>query len=185
MMDQSITLRHLSSNETRDNGSASGTPPLPNGRLLIKSIHSLGTVPGAYNASLRLSTYRAFELGNELNCIESIHIEVVEGGDSERSEVAILSLNEVDGLKNGVDYLLKLIAKASNHQGDYIEVVFSTKENFDLGFYVDSGKLQAFVKSERCTAFVPPSSLRLLSDMALGGAAYLGSAPVFQVDPRV
>jgi hypothetical protein len=127
-----------------------------------------------------LSTFRSFEPGNELNCTETIHVEVLEAGASECSETAILGLHEVDALKSGVNYLLDLIARSSNHRGDYIEVVFSAKENFDLGFFIDAGKLQAFVKSGRSTAFIPPSSLRLLSDMALSGAAYLASTGRFQ-----
>jgi hypothetical protein len=113
----------------------------------VKEYHSLGTVEGAYGTSAKLDTLTLFEPGNDQQRRAGIRIEVQGGGRLEREKTSFLDMDEIDSLMKGLDYMAKVIADWQETKRDYTEMIFSTKGEFDVGFYLKDGKIQAFVKS--------------------------------------
>jgi hypothetical protein len=105
------------------------------GHLVVKVFHPIGNAPCAYGASIEMSTLRLFEPGKEQYCTEGLRVELHEA-NSEQTDTTFLDLDEVDCLIQAIDYMSGLIARCRGYRGDYTEVVFSTRGNFDVGFYV-------------------------------------------------
>jgi hypothetical protein len=145
------------------------------GRILIKVFHHLGTVSGAYGSSLDLQTLRLFEPGNEANCDDGVTIEVRER-DQRTGHSRFLDLDEVESLIAGLEYMSNCVAQAQGYQGDYTEMVFSTRGDFSVGFFLDHGKAQAFVKSSYDQAFVAPQVLLQLASLLRAGQQHLQAA---------
>jgi hypothetical protein len=89
-----------------------------------------------------------------------------------------LDLDEVESLIAGLEYMNSCIAQSQGYRGDYTEMVFSTRGDFAVGFYLNQGKTQAFVKSSYNQAFVAPAVLPQLGSLLRAGKAHLASTPV-------
>lgn len=141
------------------------------GSLVVKMFHSVGTAPAAYGTSIEMTTLRCFEPGSEQFCSEGIRVEITER-DSGQPSISFLDLDEVESLIQAIEYMNGLIARSLNYRGDYMEVIFSTKGQLEVGFYIGD-KLQAFVKSPYCTAYVQPGSLPVIRDLLRAGQSQL------------
>ena len=150
------------------------------GSLLVKIFHSLGSAPASFGGSIAVSTLRLFQPGAVDEVSDGIRLEVSEGGQSEANHTTLVDLDEVDSLVPGLEYMMSLVRQCADHKGDYTEVIFSTKGNLQVGFYVGEGTkhLQCFVRSGHCTAYLPFSSLSLFRDLLVAGQCYLKSQPV-------
>jgi len=147
------------------------------GSILIKVFHDLGALSGTYASGLELSTLRLFEPGNEQNCTEGIQI-LVRPGDREQGHTSFLDLDEVESLIAGLAYMTSCIAQSQGYRGDYTEMIFSTRGDFSVGFYLDQGKAQAFVKSAYDRVFIAPGTLPQLGSLLQAGKAHLVSTSV-------
>jgi hypothetical protein len=147
------------------------------GSIVVKIIHDLGGFARSYNSALALSTLRLFEPGNEQNCSEGIRIEVREGG-SDNGHISFLDQDEVASLLQGLDYMANCLAQSQGYRGDYTEMIFSTRGDFSVGFYLSDGKSQAFVRSGSDQAFISPPALRQLSSFLRTGLEHLATTPI-------
>lgn len=147
------------------------------GSIVVKVFHDLGGFPGSYNSALALSTLRLFEPGNEQNCSEGIRIEVLDGNSND-SHTTFLDMDEVDSLLEGIRYMAHCLSQSHGYRGDYTEMVFSTRGDFSVGFYLSDGKSQAFIKSSYKQAFIAPTGLSQLGSILEAGKAYLVNTPV-------
>lgn len=147
------------------------------GRILIKVFHDLGTISGASGSSLDLQTLRLFEPGNEANCDEGVTIEVREKGQR-TGHSKFLDLDEVESLIAGLGYMSNCVTQSQGYQGDYTEMIFSTRGDSSVGFYLSQGKAQAFVKSSYDQAIVAPHVLLQLASLLRAGQQHLQATRV-------
>ena len=143
------------------------------GSILVKVVHELGSLNGAYHSTLEVSTLRLFEPGNERNCTEGIKIEMREG--QQEGHVSFLDMDEVGALLSGLEYMVGSIARSIGYHGDYTETVFSTRGDFSVGFCLSDGKTQAFLKSGH-KAFITAAVLPELALLLRAGQAHLAEA---------
>jgi hypothetical protein len=148
------------------------------GSILVKVMHELGSLAGAYHSTLEVSALRLFVPGNERDCTEAIRIEMREGDQEGR--INFLDMDEVDNLLAGLEYMAGCIAHSQNYRGDYTEMVFSTRGDFSVGFYLSEGKVQAFLKSGRKT-FLTSAVLPELALLLRAGQAHLSSTPITRI----
>lgn len=150
------------------------------GSIIVKEFHPLGTVEGAYGTSAKLDTLALYEPGKEQQRKAGIRIEVQGGGRLERENTSFLDMDEIDSLMKGLDYMTKVIADWEGSKRDYTEMIFSTKGEFDVGFYLKEGKIQAFVTSGTigpATAYIQPSGLAMMRQFLEQGRSLLGTKP--------
>jgi hypothetical protein len=148
------------------------------GSIVVKVFHDLGNLSAAYGAEIKFTTLRLFNPGNVENCTEGIRVEIKEDQDSSSTHSAFLVADEVDALQQGVGYMSNLAAQSQGYRGDYTEVIFSTKGDLKVGFYVADGKVQAFMKLGYGSVYLPPSMLHRISELLRSGQKYLRNTPV-------
>ena len=117
------------------------------GKLIIKDSHEAGVLHGQYGTKITVDALTIYEPGKETDKIRGLRIEVYEGGRLERSDTSFLDMDEVESLSQAISYMITLLKKWQGINREYIEVIFSTKGDFNLGFYQKGTEVQAFSKS--------------------------------------
>ncbi len=105
------------------------------GNLIVKDFYKLGEVAGRYGSKIEFSALVIYEPGQESQRIRGLKIDITEGGKYERSNTSFLDLEEIESLSKALEYMGDLSAKWQNIKKEYTEVVFSTKDDFNIGFY--------------------------------------------------
>jgi len=144
------------------------------GKLIVKDFYRLGEVAGRYGSKIEFSALVIYEPGQESQRIRGLKIEVTEGGRYERSNTSFLDLEEIESLSKALEYMGGLSAKWKDIEKDYTEVVFSTKGDFNIGFYQSGIKQAAFSSSGyigKATCFFSSmqdlSSVKTIADKGL------------------
>jgi len=117
------------------------------GKLIIKDSHEAGVLKGQYGTKITVDALSIYEPGKEADKIRGLRIEVYEGGRLERSDISFLDMDEVESLSQAITYMITLLEKWQGKNREYTEVIFSTKGDFELGFYQKGTEVQAFSKS--------------------------------------
>ena len=117
------------------------------GKLIIKEFYDLGQMPGRYGSKVKFTALVIYEPGQESQRVRGLKIEVSEGGRYERSNTSFLDLEEIESLSKGIEYMIGLSAKWKGINKEYTEVVFSTKGDFNIGFYQKGAEQGAFSSS--------------------------------------
>jgi len=117
------------------------------GELIVKDFYKLGEVAGRYGSKIEFSVLVIYEPGKESQRIRGLKIEVSEGGRYERSNTSFLDLEEIESLSKALEYMGELSARWKDIKKEYTEVVFSTKDDFKIGFYQTGNELTAFSSS--------------------------------------
>jgi hypothetical protein len=148
------------------------------GRIVVKEFHPLGKLDGTLNSSMELSTLILYEPGKESQRKKGLRIEVKEAGRYERADTSFLDVDEMESLSKAIDYMTKLAQQWAGKTRDYTEVTFSTKGDFQLGFYVSDGKPSAFAKSGRvagASAYMSVATLQKVKETVDRGLAHLNT----------
>lgn len=117
------------------------------GELIVKDFYKLGEVAGRYGSKIEFSVLVIYEPGKESQRIRGLKIEVSEGGRYERSNTSFLDLEEIESLSKALEYMGELSARWKDIKKEYTEVVFSTKDDFRIGFYQTGNELTAISSS--------------------------------------
>lgn len=117
------------------------------GELIVKDFYKLGEVAGRYGSKIEFSVLVIYEPGKESQRIRGLKIKVSEGGRYERSNTSFLDLEEIESLSKALEYMGELSARWKDIKKEYTEVVFSTKDDFRIGFYQTGNELTAFSSS--------------------------------------
>ena len=117
------------------------------GRLIIKEFYDLGEVAGRYGSKIEFTALVIYEPGQESQRVRGLKIEVTEGGRYERSNTSFLDLEEIESLSKAIEYMVGLSAKWAGINKEYTEVIFSTKGDFDIGFWQKGTEQRAFSSS--------------------------------------
>jgi len=117
------------------------------GKLIIKDSHEAGVLHGQYGTKITVDALTIYEPGKEMDKIRGLRIEVHEGGRLERRDTSFLDMDEVESLSQAISYMITLLEKWKGINREYTEVIFSTKGDFNLGFYQKGTEVTAFSKS--------------------------------------
>ena len=118
------------------------------GKLIIKEFYKLGKVGGSSRSKIEFTAVVIYEPGQEDERLRGLQIEVTtSGGTYVKRETSFLDLEEIEGLLKAIDYIVNLSKEWKDVQKEYIETVFSTKDDFRIGFYQEGIKQKAFASS--------------------------------------
>jgi len=117
------------------------------GKIIVKDFLEAGVLNGQYGTKITVNALTIYEPGKEIEKIRGLRIEIYEGGRLERSNISFLDMEEVESLSRAITYMITLLEKWKNTNREYSEVIFSTKGDFNLGFYQKGTDIQAFSKS--------------------------------------
>ena len=114
------------------------------GKLIVKEFYDLGEVTGRYGSKIELKALVIYEPGDNSQRVRGLKIEITEGGRYEKSNTAFLDLEEVESLSKAIGYMTNLSSKWKGINKKYTEIIFSTKGDFQIGFYQKGTKQAAF-----------------------------------------
>ena len=148
------------------------------GSILIKVYHPLDAIPSnGGGSSLGLSALVLYEPGKKSEGTRGIKAKVYKGDGKEY--VSFLDIDEIDNLLEGIEYMQKIMVEWAGTKRDYTEMVFSTRGDFAVGFYINNeGKIQAFAKVGTIGSgniFLRNDGLQKLRDSLNTGLQYLQS----------
>lgn len=146
------------------------------GQIIVKEFHDVRAISGEYGGHLSIETLVLYDAGSPSHKRKGLRVEVKEAGRMERENTSFLDLDEIEALSKGIAYMSKVTDEWKGTPREYTEMIFSTKGNFQVGFYVNKGQLVAFAKSGHIgatTAILDTASLNLLKKAADDGLVYL------------
>lgn len=111
------------------------------GKLIIKDSEEAGVLKGQYGTKITVDALAIYEPAKEAEKIRGLRIEVYGGGRLERSDASFLDMDEVESLSQAITYMISLLEKWQGKSREYTEVIFSTKGDFQLGFYQKGTKV--------------------------------------------
>lgn len=132
------------------------------GKLIVKDSNNVGQITGQYGTKVDIEALVIYEPGKESERIRGLRIEVHGGGRLERSDTSFLDMDEVESLSQAISYMVRIVEKWKDTSREYTEVIFSTRGDFQLGFYQKATSVNAFAKSGiigTATCFFPISEL--------------------------
>lgn len=147
------------------------------GTLLIKDIHSLGTLDGKHGSKIAFEAIVLYEPGQEKGKTRGLKIEVSGGDQFKRQGTSFLDLDEVEDLSKAMHYMVDLSSKWKGTAKEYSEVVFSTKGHFNAGFYQLGQEQGAFASNGigggASCFFLSPSDLSSVRNIVEEGLDWL------------
>lgn len=144
------------------------------GRLYVKDFYKAGIVSGEHGQRITVDALIVYEPGKEVEKNRGLKIEVYEKGPPEKEHSSFLDLEEVGSLSKAIDYMMNLISTFKGNTREHTEIIFATKADFQVGFYQDGGKFQAFAESGvigKASCFLPVESLSELKSVIDKGLA--------------
>lgn len=117
------------------------------GSVVIKEFREVGKLKGQYRDTIVASTL-ILAIVKGLNRNTSFGVKLERTGTESYSESSVLlDFDELHELMEVFDFIGSLAASLKYQKCDYTEVVYSTKDNAEFGFYQDKNQQQqAFVK---------------------------------------
>lgn len=144
------------------------------GKLIVKDFYKLGKVACSFGSKIEFSALVIYEPGQERHKIRGLKIEVTEGGRLERSNTSFLDLEEIESLSKALEYMAGLSTKWEDIKKEYTEVIFSTKGDFEIGFYQRGTEQASFSSSGyigKASCFFPSmqdlNSVKTIADKGL------------------
>jgi hypothetical protein len=115
------------------------------GTMMIKDSYSLGSIRGTGGVTMdALVIYQP----NSTTKIKGLRAEVTESGELERSNTSFIDYDELESLSQALAYMSNLSTKWKGQQHDpYTEVIYTSKGEFEVGFYQQGTKSRAFCRS--------------------------------------
>lgn len=146
------------------------------GKLIIKDFYELGKVFGKYGSMVEFNALVIYEPDKESQRVRGIKIEVSGGGKYERSDASFLDFEEVESLSKAIEYIVDLLSKWEGVNKEYTEVIFSTKGDFQIGFYQKGTERFSFASSGhigKVTCFFPLEELSSIKSIVNKGLSIL------------
>lgn len=114
------------------------------GKIVVKDTYRLGTLKKL--GIIEFSALVLYEPGMESQRIKGIRVEITEPGRVERKRVSFLDLEEIESVSKAITYMADLAEKWKGQAREaYTEVTFSTKGDFNIGFFQSSEKRSVYV----------------------------------------
>lgn len=148
------------------------------GQIIVKEFHNLWSVSGEDGSLLSMETLVLYDPGSPSKKRKGLRITVAEAGRLVRENSSFLDVDELEALSRGMAYMSKVANEWKGKDREYTEMIFSTKGDFQVGFYVRREELRAFATSGRIgavTAHLNQESLSLIKKAADDGLMYLNA----------
>lgn len=147
------------------------------GTLVVKDFYDLGAINGV---KLTIEALCLYEPGQEKDRIRGLRVEVSQyrSGLGTETHASFLDLDEAESLSQALGYLIELGTKWANTDREYTEVTFSTKDEFQIGFYQSGREQKAFASSGtvgKTSAFFDMAKLSDVKATVDKGLALLGN----------
>jgi hypothetical protein len=146
------------------------------GRLIIKDFYDLGQISSA--GRVHMDGLVIYEPGSP-DKIKGLRVEVTESGSLERSNTSFIDLDELKSLSDAIAYVSDISKKWQGQSHDpYTEIIYSSKGEFEVGFYQQGTKSNAFVSSGsigKVNAFLKTADLDRLKNMVDQAISVLNS----------
>ena len=129
-----------------------------------------------YGSHLTIGTLVLYDPGSPSKKRKGLRIEVKEVGRLKRENTSFLDVDEIEALSKGIAYMSKVASEWKGKPREYTEMIFSTKGDFQVAFYVNKGEFGAFANSGHIgatSAALDQESLSLLKKAADDGLVYL------------
>lgn len=112
----------------------------------MKEMRSTAHVAPNFGATLEVSALISVRVkGSSRDITTGVKFEQAETS-SAHGVSAFVDLDEIDELLNACTFIRSTAAGMANERRDYTEVLYSTRDDFTIGFYQDDAKQQAFVR---------------------------------------
>ncbi|MDI3462123.1 MAG: hypothetical protein OJF50_000944 [Nitrospira sp.] len=149
------------------------------GQIIVKEFHELRSISGEYGSHLTIGTLILYDPGSPSKKRKGLRIVVKEGGRLERENISFLDVEEIEALSKGLTYMNKVANEWKGKPREYTEMIFSTKGDFQVGFYINKeGDLGAFAKSGligSTSVHLDQDSMGFLKKAADDGLVYLSA----------
>ena len=119
------------------------------GTLIVKEVRKAGTLAGLYSTMITVKALTIYRPGLPGEKTRGLNIEVKKLGRHERSNTSFLDMDEVGSLSKAISYMISQVKKWKGSSREYTEIIFSTRGDFQVGFYQKGTEVQAFVQSGR------------------------------------
>lgn len=134
---------------------------LQKGRVIVKDFGKLGTIGGG-QGSMELKTVVVTSAGGD-TVTRGLRIQVTAPYSQRATErLSFLDHDELDDFRQAVTAIRAQAEQWANTERDYTEVVFSTKGDFNFGFFHEGKRQQFFASAgavSEVTAFFPAKAV--------------------------
>lgn len=105
------------------------------GALLVRDFYNMGALD-EWNQEETFTAVIAYEIGHENKKLKGLRIEITDSGLPRFTRRTYLDIEEVEVLASTVGRMIEIVNKwKPMNKGAYSEVSFSSKDNFEIGFY--------------------------------------------------
>jgi hypothetical protein len=147
------------------------------GSLIVKESHAIGRVEDNYGSQMHIATMvlrLVASTGGQLTDVT--YGARLEQNDTEGNTdaAAYIDFEELDELIGAVEVIGDIGKKMPKPVADYTEVIYSTKDDVQFGFYAEGTKQTGFVKvTSLSNFFVAPEQLQHLGRLLAQSRTYL------------
>ncbi|MBI5155419.1 hypothetical protein HZA57_09295 [Candidatus Poribacteria bacterium] len=132
------------------------------GAVVLKETREIGKIKGSYGDSVEVSTMIiAVVKGQGQKRTFGAKLERTDS-DGNHSSAAFLDYEELEELMQAFDFILSTATDLIQHNRDYTEVTYSTKDEAQFGFFQDSQRNQQAFITPNChgeSTFLPVDRL--------------------------
>ncbi|MEX2702326.1 MAG: hypothetical protein Q6368_004580 [Candidatus Baldrarchaeota archaeon] len=146
------------------------------GKLIIKDFRKIGVISGQYGTKIKIDALTIYEPSSEFQKIKGLRVEIQGAGKFETTRTSFLDMDEVESLSQAISYMIRLLEKWKDYSREYTEVIFSTRGDFDLGFYQKGTSVQGFAQSGvigASTCYFPTSEFLSIKNLIDKGISLL------------
>jgi hypothetical protein len=117
------------------------------GSVVVKEFREVGKLKGKYSDAIVVSTM-ILAILKGTNRKTSFGVKLERTGTESYSDTSVLlDFDELNELMEAFDFIASLATNLKSKKSDYTEVIYSTKDDAQIGFYQDKHQQQqAFVK---------------------------------------
>lgn len=118
------------------------------GQVIVKDFYDIGELKNYQNKAV-FNALIVYESSQEANKVKGLRVEISENVSGiERNNISILDKEEVESLITSIDYFIEIAKKWKDQPRDaYTEVIYSSKDNFEIGFYQNNNEQKLFISS--------------------------------------
>lgn len=126
--------------------------------LAERDIRSLGEIVGQAGVKIKMEGLVIFDIGRETDKVFGMRVVIADSGKNAQSDVSYLDKEDVDNLTANLAFINTIRKKwlVDGVAREHSEIVYETKNDFQIGFYQQDSTTTGFVKSDK------PSASRLL-----------------------
>jgi hypothetical protein len=150
---------------------------LRRGALLMKEMRPFGNLRDNHGANLELETYVCTVAKSSTSREETSYSVRLACSNNGRESAALIDFDELDEIERVLRFIESSAAKIAGQKRDYTELIYSTKDNLQFGFYHDvAGRQMFFLKTDpHSHFFLEVDQIHRICEMFSKARAHLAS----------